>query len=287
MKAGASFSADWLALREPFDRAAREASAPLVRALRARAPASGPWRVIDLGCGTGANLRWMAPRLGGDQQWLVVDHDAALLRRWARQPGFGSVGGGRLRWSGGGGSVEVLRRQADLAHGLDELPWSAAHLVTASALLDLVGEAWLTRLADRATDARAALCFALSVDGRHAWSPRDPLDGPVNALFAAHQRRDKGLGPALGAQVVPRLAALLRARGYRVRLARTDWRIAPGQDPTGAMQRALIDGLARAAQEQAPGQAEALLAWRGRRLGLAAQGRLRVGHLDLLAWPAR
>jgi len=287
MKAGAAFSADWLALREPFDRAAREASAPLVQALRARGPAQGPWRVMDLGCGTGANLRWLAPRLGGEQQWLVLDHDAALLRRWARQPGFEAAGGGRLRWQGPGFAAEVVRRQTDLAQGLAALPWSAAQLVTASALLDLVGEAWLTELADRATGARAALCLALSVDGRHAWGPTDVLDGTVNALFAAHQRRDKGLGPALGAQAVPSLVRLLRARGYRVRLARTDWRIASASDPSGAMQRALIDGLARAAAEQAPAQAAALQAWRHRRLAQAAAGRLVVGHLDVFAWPAR
>ncbi|MGC4397063.1 hypothetical protein [Hydrogenophaga sp. T2] len=287
MKAGAAFSADWLALREPFDAAARAASAPLLQALRARAPASGPWRVMDLGCGTGANLRWLAPRLGGAQQWLVIDHDESLLARWDHQPGFAPADAGRLRWQGAGFSAEVLRRQTDLARGFAALPWAAAHLVTASALLDLVGEAWLRALVAHASGARATLFFALSVDGRHVWSPRDPHDAAVDTLFAAHQRRDKGLGPALGAQAVPMLARLLRERGYRVRLARSDWRVAAPHDPDGALQRALIEGLARAAQEQDPAQAPLVRGWRERRLAQVARGRLRVGHLDLLAWPAR
>ena len=82
----AGFSADWLQRREPFDAAARAATAPRLklqqRLVAWRPSGNAPLRVIDLACGTGANLRWLAPQLGGRQQWLVVDHDAALLRRW-------------------------------------------------------------------------------------------------------------------------------------------------------------------------------------------------------------
>ncbi|WP_382325041.1 hypothetical protein ACFJI0_11525 [Hydrogenophaga sp. UC242_53] len=95
---GAHFSADWLQQREPFDTAARDEAArhlQLAARFHAMAPPAGtPWRVIDLGCGTGANQRWLAPRLGGPQQWLVVDHDAALLRGCAtrrQRPGFRGV----------------------------------------------------------------------------------------------------------------------------------------------------------------------------------------------------
>jgi SAM-dependent methyltransferase len=107
------FSADWLRLREPFDRAAREAAllAPAgggrdrpdgadvaASDRRALGDVLADWRrgrgelaVIDLGAGTGANLRFTAPRLGGAQRWTLVDNDPALLglaaaetRAWAR-----------------------------------------------------------------------------------------------------------------------------------------------------------------------------------------------------------
>lgn len=103
------FSTDWLALREPADRRAR--STRLVGSLLARlaafthAPGAGSspspqtLRILDLGCGTGANLRYLAPRLGlapgagpwVRQDWVCVDRDrrllADLIRRttdWAR-----------------------------------------------------------------------------------------------------------------------------------------------------------------------------------------------------------
>jgi SAM-dependent methyltransferase len=281
------FDADWLSLREPFDAAAREHSARLLVSLRARRPADGPWRVIDLGCGTGANLRWLSARLGGPQQWLVVDRDAALLRHWQTQAGFQRLPGGVLQRDEAGGAVQVLRRQADLATDLAQLPWQAAHLVTASALLDLAGEAWLRRLAALAAASGTALLFALNVDGRHAWRPRDADDALVAHRFGEHQGRDKGLGPALGPRAAHVLARLLRAHGWRVQLARTDWQIQPQADQAGAMLRAMAEGMARAAAEQAPVDAARVRAWRERRFQQGAAGALRVGHVDLLALPPR
>lgn len=284
------FDADWLALREPFDAAAREGSARLLRPLLVRRPADGPWRVIDLGCGTGANLRWLAPRLGGVQQWLVVDRDTALLRRWGAQPGFQQRPGGVLQRRDPAAEVQVQRRQADLNTDLERLPWQAAHLVTASALLDLAGEAWLRRLAALATASRTALLFALNVDGRHVWRPADRNDAWVARRFAEHQGRDKGLGPALGPHAAHTLAGLLRAQGWRVQLARSDWWIHPGAQRCEAMQRAMAEGMARAATEQAPEDAARVRAWRERRLAQVSQvpqGALRVGHVDLLALPPR
>lgn len=269
-----SFSAAWLRRREAFDAAARDAAAAhldLAARLGALRPAPGePWRVIDLGCGTGANLRWLAPRLPGAQQWLLVDHDAGLLAH-AHGPA--------------GADLAIVRRRLDLARDLEALPWAAAHLVTGSALLDLVGAAWLQRLVAAAVAAGPALLFALSVDGRHRWSPADPDDAAVGAWFAAHQRRDKGFGPALGPRAGPVLARALRAAGYRVHGARSDWQLAGPQ--AAPLQRALIDGIAAAACEQAPAAAATVRAWQARRRAWVGRGSLRVGHVDLLALPPR
>ena len=71
------FSADWLALREPADVAAR--SSELTRAI---AEALGHERVLDvldLAAGTGSNLRYLTDRLPAHQRWLLVDHDPVLL----------------------------------------------------------------------------------------------------------------------------------------------------------------------------------------------------------------
>ncbi len=346
------FSASWLQLREPFDTWARDAAAArlglgprpgtgitgLRQQLAGRASGSkAPLRIIDLGCGTGANLRWLAPRLGDHQQWLVVDHDRALLRHWpqalapaaavsagsGRQDTAGHAkasgtagtqnGSGRavrsgtsatsghsiptpqsahgayplLHFTGPGFQAQIVRQRLDLARDLHRLPWPAAQLVTASALLDLVSAAWLQQLVAAATSARAALLLALSVDGRQHWAPADADDARVLALFHAHQQRDKGLGgPALGTAAGPALMAALRQAGYRVRSVRSDWQ--PQADaPSLALQRALIEGVASAAAEQQPAEAARVQAWRQRRQALAAASQWQVGHLDVLGLPPR
>lgn len=296
----ATFSADWLQLREPFDAAARDAAAPALqwheRLANWRADTRTPWRVIDLACGTGANLRWLAPRLGGAQQWLVVDHDADLLQCWPER--LAAVSGanvGRdaglarpLAFAGPGFAAGIVRQQMDLMTGLETLPWHAADLVTASALLDLVGTAWLHRLVAASAAQGVALLMSLNVDGRHVWTPGDPMDATVDRLFGEHQRQDKGLGPALGAAAVTTLQHALGVAGYRVFVARSDWWVDGVESPSAqAMQSALIGGMATAAKEQDSACAPAIEAWQQRRHAGARQSQLRVGHLDLLALPAQ
>src|SRR5258707_11635990 len=80
---------------------------------------------------------------------------------------------------------------------------AGAHLVTASALLDLVSERWLRELASACRSHGAAALFALTYNGRSACTPVEPEDDHVRQLFNTHQRRnDKGFGIAAGPDAV-------------------------------------------------------------------------------------
>ena len=56
-----SFSPEWLALREPVDH--RSISQPLRAKVAARLAGAAPVNVMDLGCGSGSNLRALADSL--------------------------------------------------------------------------------------------------------------------------------------------------------------------------------------------------------------------------------
>jgi hypothetical protein len=289
------FSRDWLALREPFDLAARAAGDAALAAWRP----PGRLRVLDLGCGTGSSLRALAPRLGGHQHWHLVDHDAALLAAlpqvladWAVPQGLRlHAEGPGLRLAGRDLCVDIVRERVDLATQLAALPFAGAALVTASALLDLVSAPWLAALVGHCQAARAAVCWALNVDGRMDWQPPDADDGAVQAWFGAHQQRDKGFGPALGPAATTHAAALLAAAGYRTQVLASDWLVdAQRSTHDRALLQALVDGTATAAAEQEPWAAPTVQAWHARRSAQLAEalsgGRLRLGHMDLLGWPA-
>ena len=253
------FTADWLRLREPADAMARapELVAPFAHGARTL-------RVVDLASGTGANFRYLAPRLGGPQDWLLVDHDPALL-------------------AVAGGGVRTLT--LDLARSLDALHFEEFDLVTASALLDLVSAPWLERLAARCAAARVGVLFALTYGGFIEWSPSDPADERVRSLVNRHQRTDKGFGPALGPAAAAAAAERFSKVGYEVRTERSDWQL--GSSDT-ALQLALIADWTRAAAEVAPDEKASLQDWAGRRRAFLAIGRsrLRVGHVDIAGWPA-
>jgi hypothetical protein len=306
------FSAEWLALREPHDAAARAAElvallprpassaqprAALTRAGAAAMAASvsaaapGARTIVDLGAGSGANLRWLAPRLGGPQEWRLVDRDAALLAaaereldRWAKDCGaeLESHGaGGALSVRGATFECRVLRETLDLAADLARLEIPAGALVTSSALLDLVSDAWLAELTRRCRAAAADVCFALSYDGRALCDPIEPEDAEVLELFNRHQRGDKGFGAALGPAAPRRATEALERLRYRVTARPSDWRLGPR---AREIQRALVDGWLAASVEIAPHRRHALEAWYRRRIAHVDAGRstLVVGHVDLV-----
>jgi len=278
------FSPAWLALREPADVAAR--AGVLCSAIPRRD--DRPLDVVDLGAGTGANLRWLAPRLGGRQRWQLVDDDPAVLaaaadalRAWSRDHGFETAETTRgLRIDGDTFACDIELSQADLATGLGRCMPGAGGLVTASALLDLVSGDWLRSLATHCADADASVLFALTYDGRIHCEPPAPGDDRVRALVNQHQHGDKGFGPALGPDAATAVVDAFAAHGYALRVERTDWRLGP---EARALQRELLAGWHAAAVEIAPNERRALDAWLARRLELVERGRSRVvvGHVDV------
>jgi hypothetical protein len=284
------FSAEWLALREPFDAAAR--CTALVEALAARlgAARTSPLDVVDLGAGAGSNFRYLAPLLGLAQRWRLVDHDAALLdagltaiRQWAAARGAACTArGAALELRGADLHCDVVCEHRDL-RAIATLQLPERGLVTAAALLDLVSSDWLTRFAARCRAARATVHCALTYDGRTTYEPFEPEDEGLLALFNRHQLGDKGFGPALGPGAAEAAPASFRRLGYTVETDRSDWRFAPRDTP---IQRALLDGWLNAALELAPERHVELSAWHVRRLAhvAAARSALTVGHVDLVGW---
>lgn len=278
------FSAEWLALREGLDARSRSHRLTGLAAewLNARA---APHGIVDLGSGSGSNLRFLAPRLPGPQHWRLVDHDAGLLCHARRR-------GSRPR-DRAGAPVALETRCRGLAPIDGEL-LAGAGLVVASALFDLMPRCWVESLVAACADRGQALLLTLSVDGDWAFLDRqgarvdDSEDIAVRTLFQAHQYRDKGLGPALGGEAPAVLASTLAGAGFRVESDATPWYLAAGDATRRSLAEALVTGWHDAAVEETPTQATRLGAWRDRRLAAMLAGELgvTVGHRDLFAWPA-
>ena len=246
----------WLELREPADAAAR--SGELAERLGRRLPA-GRLVIHDLGGGSGAMGRWLAPRLRGPQHWVVHDRDAALLELAAADVPAG---------------VTVEVRESDITR-LEPGDLAGASAIVASAVLDMLTADELARML-RACAGHPML-LAMTVGGRVTLPPSDPLDARIVTAFNAHQRRRGRLGPDAVEAAVEQLPGevLVRPSPWRLGVAHAE------------LLAEWFGGWVAAGCKQEPALAAEAGAYRERRLAQVAAGELAVTveHADLLVLP--
>ena len=259
------FSAQWLAMREPYDQAAR--SSAVLDALAAAFAGATTVTVTDLGCGTGSTMRAISPRLPAHQSWRLVDNDEVLLAAARKATPFG---------------VNVTTVATDLAGNIEQAI-GACDLVATSALLDLVSAGWLDRLVTSLLRLSCPLYAGLSYDGGVVLTPGTRYDDAVIAAVNRHQRTDKGFGPALGPDAAQAASEQFRRAGFMVLQGRSDWRF--GADDRN-IQIEMLAGWARAASEIGV-DPTILEEWLRERRDYTRNGRsqMRVGHIDFFATP--
>jgi len=264
-----SFSSEWLTLREPYDLRARNPD--VIAAVLSAFAGQRAITVVDLACGTGSTLRALMPRLDARQTWRLVDNDLSLL---ARAPQSSPP------------ALSVTTVPVDLNRDLEVALDGPADLVTTSALLDLVSDEWLERLAIEAAARRLPVYAALSYDGRIEMTPAVPGDHVMIAAVNAHQRTDKGFGPALGPIAAKAAVARFQRVGYSVVQGPSDWMF---ETRDRDIQLEMLSGWATAARELGTVPLADVIGWLTRRRDLVAAGgsSIRVGHVDLFAAPTR
>jgi predicted RNA methylase len=269
---GIRVSRGWLDLREPADAVAR--ASDLVEHLGRHLRATGRRVIHDLGCGTGAMGRWLAPQLPGPQHWVVHDRDADLLLLAAAEPPGPASDGA---------AVSVEAKQSDITR-LDPGDLADASLITASALLDMLTEDELAGLVTVCAGAGCPMLLTLSVVGRVDLTPADPLDRRVAAAFNAHQRRATVGGRLLGPDAVAHAVEEFRRLGAEVLVRPSPWRLSASQADLAAE---WLTGWVDAACEQQAELAADTGGYTRRRVAQAAAGQLAVtvDHADLLVLP--
>jgi hypothetical protein len=279
-----SFSAEWLALREPADHAATN---PEVRtALAARFEKKDHVNVVDLGSGAGSNLRGTWSALPRWQSWTLVDYDKKLLQAarerlsaWADKT---TQEGEKLVLIKGDARICVGFREADLSSGDFADVSAGADLVTAAALFDLVSVASIEKLAATLAANKQIFFTVLTYDGHARWEPRHPADKSMQDAFNAHQRSDKGFGPAAGPGGTTALAKAFYSRGYRVLRGTSPWIV---DASFGKLRGELDAGFAGAVRATGKVESGLIESWLKLRQA-SARGQTIIGHEDLLAIPS-
>lgn len=221
-------------------------------------------QIIDLGAGTGANQRWLAPRLPIRQRWLHLDHNPVISRSLPMPDETVIIDE----------SVEALSQLLAGANG-------DLQLVTCSALLDVLTTEQVEAVCRAVIDNRVPAFFSLTVTGRLRLSPADPHDQPLLAAFNDHQRRAGRAGP----DAATLTADLLRAAEFAVTTEETPWRLTADSDPAFVDQ--MLEERLAAAVAQNPSLVASAAAWLDLRRTQLAAGLLHIelDHRDILGLP--
>lgn len=260
------FSAQWLALREPIDHAAR--SEEVLAGVAGWFARDTAMNITDIGSGTGSTLRALKPVLPQKITWHLVDHNDTLL-----EVAKAEAQGDHVDFS-----------LTDLSITLDAMFSHKPDLITTSAFLDLVSKEWLEKMVMEITSRRIPFYAALTYDGRAACDPVLEEDKTILAAFNTHQKTDKGFGPALGPDAADTAIRLFQDAGYQVSAAKSDW---VGNSKHKAFQNMLLEGWCNAGSEIEPDKAADFKNWLLERADLikASDATVFVGHKDFFAVP--
>lgn len=237
-----TFSADWLSLRESVDHRSRNLllQEKVIDYLHQIADSKdGAIQIVDLGSGTGSNLRALAPLIHRNQQWTLIDYDPLLLNSarqklcvWADNTlpnvnkndsdDFTTVKPLTLIKNQHQITVDFL--QNDLAKNLPDALSKPADLITAAAFFDLVAFDWLEEFCKLL---QSPLYTVLTYNGKERWLPEDPRDTEILKAFHAHQARDKGFGPSAGPLALGVLRQLLAQRDFQIKTGASPWMLGP------------------------------------------------------------
>lgn len=283
-----SFSTDWLSLREDADHRSRNSflQGQVLKYLdKIGSSKNSPLHIIDLGSGTGSNLRALAPLIHHHQKWTLIDYDPLLLNAardkicvWAdsiTDKAHHSNDVTRpVTLVKNNYEITVQFLQKDLASDLQFGISESVDLITAAAFFDLVALDWLDQFCKAL---KISLYTVLTYNGKETWLPSDPIDTEILKAFHHHQGSDKGFGNALGPLALKTLEQLLKKEGFQVETGSSPWVLNPNDS---LLIQELAAGTAKAVAETNLVSSKIAQQWGEQR---AQSQQCEIGHDDLFA----
>lgn len=232
-------------------------------------PAGDPVRIVEFGCGLGANRRRLSVRMTAPQHWRMIDFDPEVTEMF------------RKRYRPDTDPTTDLVLLDDTAQATVEDLLDDVDLVVLSGRSAYLPAEVQQQLLTTAKAGKIAVWGNLLPTGYVKFEPESPDDQKVHQMTL----------PA-GPDPTSALIRMMETTGFRVLKGESDWVVRGESDSFWyskgrALQRHFLQRYLGQARRNHPDQAAGLLAWANKRSVLIERKKtiLTVGHTDILAIP--
>ena len=249
--------------------------------------------VVDVGSGTGANLRYYFDRIPHTQTWTLIEQSSHLLGEcrhslatFAQKHGYGWHPQGDtflLTDAGKTAAITLIQGSIDRIEQLVDLP--QADVVTANAVFDLLSFEQFDALVS--TLAQHDVCLLATLNYYEtSFLPFSERDHQFVDWYHMHMKRPQPMGIAMGPDCSEEMLDLLAQHHMLIEQESSQWHLKKGEC---TLHRYLLHFMEQAIAELSlsPEEQRDFEAWLTRKKELCRQRELEiiVDHSDIFAYP--
>jgi len=202
------FENSWLLSREKIDSVSRNKKA--IEKINKYTNFTKNLNIIDLGCGTGSNFRYLNPKILKKQSWKMIDISNLSLSYLKKNIRFSQK------------IQNITFKNEDIIKNLEKINFKDFDIVTGSALLDIMPKEWFVEFS-KINKSTKIIYFSINYDGNFKFYPKHKDDDKIVKLFNKDQMSDKGIGKKAVGPKCTQIINKLFQRTHKTYVFNSDW----------------------------------------------------------------
>lgn len=285
-----SFDPNWLETRYRFDSSARKNSTE--KKMLNHFSSHGNINILDIGAGTGNNVRYYSPFLPQNQSWLLLDSDPllnsqslVLLSQWAKKNHWPyQLSENELQFQISTKTITVKKKLGSLLELNKIIDLAKVNLITANAVFDLFSSLQWKIFLNQLTPFSLPLLATLNYS-EMSFFPFCKINQKYIHLYNDHMTRKQKFGKAMGASCAQEMSDILTQYNYNTITEQSNWIIDPKEN---IMLNFLIHFMEKSVDEMisSPLEKKTFHQWIEKKRKDIKEARLKakVQHIDIFAW---
>ena len=282
------FSLTWIKEREFYDKQSRSN----LLTMEIKKDSKNVKKIIDLGCGTGAFLRWCITEKILFDEATLIDYDKRLLRsidisfrRFLEKTNyfFKKINPRKYLITNPSSSkfFFISFLEQNILNSLNII--KNFDLISLSALSDLLSKNFIRKLFTQSPKNKY-IYFSLCFNGKIKWSPVSEFDKYIVSNFNNHQLQDKGFGNALGKNSLRYIESIAKKKSYVYLKKDSPWKIGSSNKKDLLFQKKYLNMMLNTLKNDGRTQKDILKPWYEKRVKdlKRVSSKLVVGHNDIL-----